>query len=283
MGTWTLNVLAQEVSTIKVSKGNKWGAQVVSDNNLSASAISNLGSSSIGEGDKTVVSTNYAGPLYRLDEKTTLGFRQYWDHTFGKNIEKPDTQGWSVLTATKKVGSLLGSEEIVPQLWVYLPVNGNKDLESGIPDKNIRHNGTLRLDVEFDWQLSPRWMAGYFVSSRQSLVPGIENKYTASSPGVYEPSSSVQSKTTFVHYAVAYYSITEAIQPYAYLGMRNEFLTTESMYNSVNFGMPAIGANFNISKQFLLATEINQMVDLRQNTWFRSEELNYEVVLALTL
>ena len=119
VGESTSTAINQSVSNeIKnESSQRKWGIQAVTDNFVSSAAFSRLGHAKIGEGDQTVTARNYVGPQYKPNSKTTFGFRQYWDHTFGDNVAKPDTQGWSVLTASHKFEGWLGSSELVPLFW----------------------------------------------------------------------------------------------------------------------------------------------------------------------
>ncbi|MBK7963416.1 MAG: hypothetical protein IPK04_20800 [Bdellovibrionales bacterium] len=255
---------------------------------------------------KAVV-TNIAGVNYKLSKNEKIAFKQYWDQAVGPKATPEDNKmSWAVMQYSTKTKGILGSDEIAPLFWYYIPTAQNRDLENGLPNGRFDTNGVLRADIEVPWTLTPKWTVSYYFNPRQSLVPGKQLMYKKDAEsGEFVFDAVKETTTTLLHYGFAYYNVSDVVQPYAALGFKHLFLTTDGFDNVSNAAMPVMGCNFTFSKNIILSAEINQYPNgvyltnskytrasdgnltrtktQESNGWLDSHNFNYEVILALSI
>lgn len=67
------------------------------------------------------------------------------------------------LILNQKFNGIWKSEPVSAYFWYYIPVSD--------PSRQNMSNGKWRVDAEWDWTLSPKWIVGYYVNPRQTLIP----------------------------------------------------------------------------------------------------------------
>lgn len=286
----------------------RFGLTYTADTRIESEAINRLGSSQIGEEGYKAVTTNIVGINYKLSDTEKVAIKQYFDKGLGPKAADGVDVTWLVAQYSTKMKGILGSDEIAPLFWYYIPTAANTTLGNGLDDGRILHNGIFRLDAEVAWTLTPKWTVSYYFNPRQSLVPGEQLVYEKNDKtGKFEVSSVKQSTTILLQYGYLYYNVNDKFQPYAALGFRHDFLNNDGGTNSLNAGFPVVGMNYTFNKNFILNAEINQdgvngvpftktsysgtnRDDLVRSTkqinnsqWLDSHNFNYEVVLALSI
>ncbi|MBL7671690.1 MAG: hypothetical protein JNM39_14485 [Bdellovibrionaceae bacterium] len=257
---------------------------------------------------KAVV-TNIAGVNYKLSKNEKIAFKQYWDQAVGPKATPEDNKmSWAVMQYSTKTKGILGSDEIAPLFWYYIPTAQNRDLENGLPNGRLDSNGGFRADIEVPWTLTPKWTVSYYFNPRQSLMPGKQVVYEKDEEsGKFVGKKLAQTTTTLLHYGFAYYNVNDVVQPYAALGFRHDFLTLDGFANTRNFALPVVGCNFTFNKNVVLSAEINQdspnlgvpltstkyietspgqfdrITQSESNAWLDSHNFNYEVILAISI
>lgn len=252
----------------------RFGVTLLADVNIDAEAMPRLGASDIGKSGMKAISTNYLALSYKLDDKSKVGVRQYWDKSFGPSASESDNKTtWLAATISTKTKGILGSDDLAPSLMYYIPTTYNVALRNGLGDDQVRHNGILRLDLEIPWTLTPKWTASIYLNPRQSFIPNDEYKYSTDEKGRTFVSDVALTTTTLINYAYLYYNASDSFQPYAFVGFRNRFATNEAFSNYENTGLPGIGFNFVAGKNFTLSAEVNQEVALASSTYLRDDVL----------
>jgi hypothetical protein len=205
--------------------------------------------------DLKPVITNIAGVNYKLSKNEKIAFKQYWDQAVGPKATPADNKvTWAVFQYSTKFKGILGSDDIAPLFWYYIPTAQNRLLENGFADERYTVTGVLRADIEVPWTLTPKWTVSYYFNPRQSLVPG--QQAVKNDDGSFK--SVKETTTTLLHYAFAYYNVNDVVQPYAALGFKHEFITNDSFANTSNVALPVLGCNFTLSKNVVISTEINE-------------------------
>lgn len=302
---------AQVTPEAKSPLGN-FGLSFISQIYASAEAINRLGSDKIGDPSMegrdalSVDAINLVALSYKLNKETKVGIRQYWNQGFGPKVADGGTS-WTVATLNTKAKGVLGSDDLAPMFWYYMPTTFNRDLNNGLPDnEQIKHYGIFRMDLEIPWTITPKWTASYYLNPRQQFVANGERRYSlidAENPGKgYQAVATAVSTTDFIHYAYLYYNVNDNIQPYVYLGFRHKFATGRGFENFNNQGLPGIGSSFVVNKNISIVAEVNQFVNLGNfkynangdkevsgpaagtvNGWLDPKDLTYELVLSLSL
>lgn len=255
----------------KPADDKKWSASLVLQGETNTEGAQRIG-------EQTITTLNYLGAGYKVTKDTKIGVRQYFGYGIGRDSNgEIDTQ-WTVATVGTKFAGMLGSDEIAPLFWYYLPTQ--TALENVYSKTTaVEHNGILRMDAEVVWTLNPKWSVSYYFNPRQSIVP--EKQVFLSNAG---KAAYVESTTTLIHYGVLYYNVNDAIQPYTYVGMDNR-MSTDTLTSMKDHALLAIGANFTmLGGKFILNPEIYNEVALKDEgqyaeapKWLQSEDINYQL------
>ncbi len=263
-------------SEVKPVEAKKWSVALVSQASATNEAVQRIGES-------PVSTINYVGAGYKVTPDTKLGVRQYvaYNHTPGESNK--GSLSWAAVTAGTKVSGLLGSEAIAPMFWYYVPTASTlKNILN--TDETVAHNGILRMDAEIAWNLNPKWTVSYYLNPRQSIIAN--NVSYTDRKG---KKTDLESTTTLLHFGYLYYNVSDAIQPYASIGMDHR-ATTADMRSIKDHAMLAVGANFTMLEgKFILNPEISNIVPLKTDgvyasapRWLQSEDLAYELTAAVS-
>ncbi|MFN3697359.1 MAG: hypothetical protein ACK4VO_07955 [Pseudobdellovibrio sp.] len=253
-------------------------------------------------GNATVKNTVYLGASYKITSKSSVGFRQYFNHTHnpGKDSSFNEIkQDWSTLTYATSTKGILGSEDIAPLFRYYLP---NDVVERNSFEKDLENfYGIVRADAVIAWVLNPKWTVSYVLSPRQSFGA---KQNTTLKPIKDEKGNQVVNElgqkmfkqyyfapsTKLVHMGALYYNVNDNIQPYATAGMTHSVETNE-LKSQADYADFAVGANFvYFGGKLLINPEISNSVELKKDgataaapRWMQSEDISYSLTTAISL
>ena len=176
---------------------------------------------------KVGIDSTYAvGMTYQINNESKIGFRQYVTQRLGQGIDTKYEIMNPVLTFSKKVPGVWGSDEISPLWWYYIPLTEQSKREQSL--------GKLRVTAYINWTLNPKWTLTYILDPRQSLNPSIDLDNGAQS----------FAKTTWIHSGNISYNISDKISVYQGVG------TTQQMRTS---RMTLIDESINLSTGLLVS------------------------------
>lgn len=260
-------------ATAVAAPSKKWGAKVVLDmwtDNEGAKDISKA----------TVNSINYLGASYKLDAGS-VGLRQYFSYDSIPGQDTAVKQDFTVLTFGTKLSGIMGSDEIAPLFWYYLPtsVAMKKNFGTKLSGDQIDSMGLLRMDASIDWTLSPKWSVGYYLNPRQSL----HATQTVINPAGAE--ALLEAQTRLVHWLSASYTVNDNIKGYFYGGFDNR-MATERLTSVRDDYTSGLGAEFSmLGGKVIINPEINITTPLKVGgeyvsapRWYQSEDFTYELV-----
>jgi hypothetical protein len=182
--------------------------------------------------DKSVSAVNLVGIGYKLNKENRIGFKQYFNASHnGDTKENKVELDVPVLTYGRSWGAgVAKSEPLSTTFWYYIPTTKTfRDAQS---------NGTFRADTEIVWTLNPKIQLSYFLSPRQSIIP------TETTIDVDGNPTPVFTKTSLLHFATAYYNVSDDTSFYVNVGMNQAWKTRNFDYASEKF-LTYLGASFN--------------------------------------
>ena len=248
----------------------KWSVSLVAQSNMSNENIKDLSKA-------TYETINYIGAGYAVTKETKLGLRQYFSYNVEDGKATKAISQWTVPTVSTKFKGIAGSDDIAPLFWYYAPTQtALKNVYN--TDDRLEHYGILRMDAEVAWTLTPKWTVSYYLNPRQSMAP--KQSYLDTTGA----SKNIESTTTLIHYGYVYYNVSDAIQPYGYVGMDSR-MTTRNFSSIKDHALIGIGAGFTMfGGKFILNPEISNEVALKDNgeyasapRWFQSDDMNYQM------
>lgn len=218
---------------------------------LNESSISNDGAKVVK--DAEIKTINYVGAGYKITDTEKVGLRQYFSYKYDpkseKSFESSDIkQDFTVVTLSTKTKGLLGSEDIAPMFWYYLPTsqaevaNFKKEMDD--------FYGILRMDAEIAWTLNPTWSVSYYLNPRQTL--GAKNEETG-----------FQATSRLVHYGYVYFNANDTTQFYGYAGFDHR-MASETLTSTSDTYLSGVGASFSfLGGKLFLNPEIATFVPLK--------------------
>ncbi|MBS1970347.1 MAG: hypothetical protein JSU04_08560 [Bdellovibrionales bacterium] len=249
------------VNTVVKPKSNV-GFLAISAVDMSASDIRDRNSHA------AVNTTNALGLTYKTSETTKWGFRQYFTYTRDSDSGSKFERSNSVVTYSFKTPGLLGSDEIVPLVWFYLPVTDKAIAE--------RSNGKFRLTAYVNWTLNPRWSVTYFLDPRQGFTP----------QSISQDGKEKFSHTTLIHGVSLSYSLSDNVSFYQGIGTTEDWRT--SSLSLLDETLDISTGMYVTVGPVLFVPDITNSVATRQNglrpdsrslqsSLYRAEEVTYSV------
>lgn len=236
----------------------------------------------------TVDSINYLGASYKLDAGT-IGLRQYFSYLSNTQEGAPENansfkQDFTVLTYGTKFSGIMGSDDIAPLFWYYLPTSTalEKNYGKQADGDNVESFGLLRADASIDWTLSPKWSVGYYLNPRQSLFPTQDIVKAGDA-------LTLEATTRLVHWLSATYTVNDNMKAYFYGGFDNR-MATERLTSTRDDYTSGLGAEFSmLDGKVIINPEINTTVNLKAGgelaaapRWYQSEDMQYELVTVVS-
>ncbi len=272
-GATTTAPAGTSTATVTVPAESKpWFAAIVMQASASNEDLKNVGAAEI----ETI---NFIGAGYKISATNKIGVRQYFSYKTTPNNANRVEQEVTAITFGTKTAGILGSDEIAPLFWYYMPTSQlTKALNT---EEKINHDGTLRLDAEIAWTLNPKWTVSYYLNPRQSMV------YKQSFINRKGETNTIEADTRLIHYGFVYYNVAETIQAYSSVGLDQRARTATLTSHSDN-ALLAVGANFVMGK-LTLNPEVANTVGLKKNggtvsapRWLQTEDLEYQLTAALS-
>lgn len=251
----------------------KWGVTLLNEIDASYAAGKDLSNSPL----ETI---NYVGASYKITATEKVGLRQYYTYTYDpKSEESFETsdinQSFTVATISTKTKGILGSDDISPMFWYYMPGHTAEETNFGKDMDNFA--GILRMDAEINFTLNPKWSASYYLNPRQSL-------------GAKDAEIGFEATSRLIHYANLYYNVSDETQLYANVGFDHK-MATASLTSTSDYYLSAVGASvgffggkLNLNPEINVATPLKTKgVASKSQDLYNKENITYAFVTAISL
>lgn len=272
--------ISTAVAPAAQAPAKKWGVTL-----LNESSVDYAGGKDIGR--STISTTNYIGASYKITATEKLGLRQYYtydhDQTSEKNFESSDIkQSFTVATLGTKTKGILGSDDIAPVFWYYMP--GHTAEINNFGHDMDDFYGILRADVEIAWTLNPKWTVSYYLNPRQTLGAKTEFTKENGKPGSFEASSRL------IHYGYVYYNQTDATQFYGYAGFDHKMTTatmtstSDTYLSGVGIYSTFFGGKLALNPEVAVATPTKSAgVATAEQELYKKENISYVLATVISL
>lgn len=203
----------------------KWGVTLLNEIDADYKAGKDLGNS-------TLTTINYVGASYKITSTEKVGLRQYYTYDYDpkseKSFESSDiNQSFTVATIGTKTKGILGSDDIAPMFWYYMPGHTAEETNFGKDMDNFA--GILRMDAEINFTLNPKWSASYYLNPRQTL-------------GATDEEAKFEATSRLIHYANLYYNVSDETQVYANAGFDHK-MSTAKLTSTSDYYLSAVGVS----------------------------------------
>lgn len=258
----------------------KWGVTLMNEIDASYATGKDLENG-------TLETINYLGASYKITGTEKVGLRQYYTYDYvqhpGKDFESSDIkQSFTVATISTKTKGILGSDDIAPMFWYYMPGHTAEINNFGADLDGFA--GILRADAEIAWTLSPKWSVSYYMNPRQTL--GAKETFTKEDgkEGSFEATSRLN------HYGYVYYNVSDATQLYANIGFEHR-MTTSNLTSTSDSYLSAAGASFsffggklNLNPEVSITTPLKAGGQAaKSQKLYNKENIYYAFVTAISL
>lgn len=251
----------------------KWGVTLLNEIDADYTAGKDLGNSALS-------TINYVGASYKITSTEKVGLRQYYTYDYDpkseKSFETHDiNQSFTVATIGTKTKGILGSDDIAPMFWYYMP--GHTAEETNFKKDMDNFAGILRMDAEINFTLNPKWSASYYLNPRQTL-------------GAKDEEIGFEATSRLIHYANLYYNVSDETQVYANAGFDHKMatanLTSTSDYylSAVGVSVSFFGGKLNLNPEVSVATPLKTKgVAAKSQELYNKENIGYAFVTAISL
>lgn len=258
----TEGVAVTSVSEVEASKMPSFGFLAISVAEMAGDDFRDRNSRA------AVKMTNAFGVTYKVTPKSTFGVRQYFtylnDTDNGNKFEMSNT----VLTYAQKISGILGSDEITPLFWYYLPTT-----EKAQQDHS---NGKIRATTYINWTINPKWSFTYILDPRQSFIPS----------SVGADGTEVFSHTTWIHAGSFSYNFSDTLSVYQGIGTTEDFRSTS--FTLLDESLDISTGMYIVIGKVLLIPDITNSVSTRKggdrpagrnisSSLYRAEETTYSL------
>ncbi|MES2803056.1 MAG: hypothetical protein V4654_11230 [Bdellovibrionota bacterium] len=251
----------------------KWGVTLLNEIDASYDQGKNLS-------DKGVTTINYVAASYKITATEKVGLRQYYTYDYDpkseKSFESSDiNQSFTVATIGTKMKGILGSDDISPMFWYYMPGHTAEETNFGKDMDNFA--GILRMDAEINYTLNPKWSASYYLNPRQTL-------------GATDKEVNFEATSRLIHYANLYYNVSDATQVYANAGFDHKMatanLTSTSDYylSAVGFSTSFFGGKLTLNPEVNVTTALKTKgAATKSQELYKKENIAYAFVTVIAL
>lgn len=264
---------AAATSTAAAAPAKKWGVTLLNEIDATYDQGKDLS-------NKGVSTINYVGASYKITATEKVGLRQYYTYDYDpkseKTFETSDiNQSFTVATISTKTKGLLGSDDIAPMFWYYMPGHTAEETNFGKDMDNFA--GILRMDAEINWTLNPKWSVSYYLNPRQTL-------------GAKDEEIGFEATSRLIHYANLYFNVSDETQIYANAGFDHKMATANQTSTS-DYYLSAVGASFSFfGGKLNLNPEVNVTTPLKtkgvaaaNQELYKKENIGYAFVTAISL
>lgn len=251
----------------------KWGVTLLNEIDADYNAGKDIGNS-------TLTTINYIAGSYKITATEKVGLRQYYTYDYNPNSEKSFEssdikQSFTVATISTKVKGILGSDDISPMFWYYMPGHTAEETNFGKDMDNFA--GILRMDAEINYTLNPKWSASYYLNPRQTL-------------GAKDEEIGFEATSRLIHYANLYYNVSDETQVYANAGFDHK-MATANMTSTSDYYLSAVGLSTSFfGGKLSLNPEVNVTTPLKtkgaaakSQNLYNKENIAYAFVTVIAL
>lgn len=257
----------------------KWGVTLLNEIDASYQQGKDLS-------NKGVDTINYVGASYKITATEKVGLRQYYTYAYNPKAEEDFKssdikQSFTVATIGTKTKGILGSDDISPMFWYYMPTHDAEVNNFGKDMDNFA--GILRMDAEINFTLNPKWSASYYVNPRQTLGATEAADKAADFAGF-------EATSRLIHYANLYYNVSDETQVYANVGFdhkmatRNLTSTSDSYLSAVGVSTSFFGGKLSLNPEVSVTTPLKSKGQAtKSQDLYNKENIYYAFVTALAL
>jgi len=251
----------------------KWGVTLLNEIDADYTAGKDIGNS-------TLTTINYVAASYKITSTEKVGLRQYYTYDYDpkseKSFESSDiNQSFTVATIGTKTKGILGSDDISPMFWYYMPGHTAEETNFGKDMDNFA--GILRMDAEINYTLNPKWSASYYLNPRQTL-------------GATDKEANFEATSRLIHYANLYYNVSDETQVYANAGFDHKMatanLTSTSDYylSAVGFSTSFFGGKLTLNPEVNVTTALKTKgAAAKSQELYKKENIAYAFVTVIAL
>ena len=251
----------------------KWGVTLLNEIDASYAQGKDLS-------NKGVDTINYVGASYKITGTEKVGLRQYYTYSYNpkdeKDFETSDIkQSFTVATISTKTKGILGSDDISPMFWYYMPTHDAEVNNFGKDMDNFA--GILRMDAEINWTLNPKWSVSYYLNPRQTL-------------GAKDEEAKFEATSRLIHYANLYYNVSDETQVYANAGFdhkmatRSQTSTSDYYLSAVGVSTSFFGGKLSLNPEVSVATPLKTKgAAAKSQDLYNKENIAYAFVTAIAL
>ncbi len=230
--------------------------------------------------NKGVTTINYVAGSYKITATEKVGLRQYYTYDYNPKSEEDFKssdikQSFTVATIGTKMKGILGSDDIAPMFWYYMPGHTAEVNNFGKDMDNFA--GILRMDAELNYTLNPKWSASYYLNPRQTL-------------GATDTEANFEATSRLIHYANLYYNVSDATQIYANAGFDHKMatanLTSTSDYylSAVGFSTSFFGGKLTLNPEVNVTTALKTKgAATKSQELYKKENIAYAFVTVIAL
>lgn len=251
----------------------KWGVTLLNESSVSYTDAKDM--------DKATIGTlNYVAGSYKITATEKVGLRQYYAYDYKADNEKEFktsdiNQSFTVATVSTKTKGILGSDDIYPMFWYYMP--GKMAEETNFKKDMDNFYGILRADVEIAYTLNPKWSASYYLNPRQTF-------------GAKDDEAKFEASSRLIHYASLYYNVSDSTQIYANAGFDNRMSserltsTSDAYLSSVGASMSFLGGKLNVVPEIGVYTALKSGGKAAtEQELYKKENVTYTLVTVIAL
>ena len=251
----------------------KWGVTLLNEIDASYAQGKDLS-------NKGVTTINYVGASYKITGTEKVGLRQYYTYDYNPKSEEDFKssdikQSFTVATISTKTKGILGSDDISPMFWYYMPTHDAEVNNFGKDMDNFA--GILRMDAEINFTLNPKWSASYYLNPRQTL-------------GATDAEANFEATSRLIHYANLYYNVSDETQVYANVGFdhrmatRNLTSTSDSYLSAVGVSTSFFGGKLSLNPEVSVTTPLKSKGQAaKSQNLYNKENIYYAFVTAIAL
>lgn len=251
----------------------KWGVTLLNEIDADYAQAKDLS-------NKGVTTINYVAGSYKITATEKVGLRQYYTYDYNPKSEEDFKssdikQSFTVATIGTKMKGILGSDDISPMFWYYMPGHTAEVNNFGKDMDNFA--GILRMDAELNYTLNPKWSASYYANPRQTL-------------GATDKEANFEATSRLIHYANLYYNVSDATQIYANAGFDHKMatanLTSTSDYylSAVGFSTSFFGGKLTLNPEVNVATALKTKgAATKSQELYKKENIAYAFVTVIAL
>ncbi len=251
------------VAAVAPTAAKKWSASLVTDNSAGVASNAKDGKYETRAQNLNILSLNYVGLKYKLTDNSYASAQQFFSYKKQGNDSADQQESVSAYVTRLVYGmqknTVAGSDEFeIPVRLV-------------IPDSTTANTSGLRYalnsPIEIGWTLSPKVTVSYLLYPRISVYANSETSAFKLQNG-----------------PIAYYNVTDKVQPYAAINMDSQFTKLSALTKSSDSWELEAGVNLTLPAKIMLTPAIGQSHSLTAGglDLGKADETSYKLQAGVT-